>query len=402
LLEESRLEDELLDMCIQESLLEEKHQNVETNSMETSSSSRDERQKKINDWRNTIPKRNVWTTGTFVAEAAAERAKQHAALMEKQAQQHKEKEQTILEGEMVEMCKKNSLDTIPVGNSNAHNDSSMNEKGEDIKLSDARPPSKLMARFVRDMTMPDGSEVAPCSTFLKSWRVRNDGQRDWPEGCHLINAGGDNLLHSKDEELRKPVPAVVAGEEVVLSVELRAPPVTGRYVGYFRLQNPNGGYFGQRLWADIRVNDADLSVSMTMTPWEIIESSSENEEEKADSSHEELNDDQKKNENHDNFSETFDQVTVDESNVVESQNEDDLQEDVTTDQIKQQDFDNDLTVWSTELGILAAMGFTDVTVILPLLKEHINVPSSQREEGSNGQYSQSGLQAVVLTLLSEA
>jgi hypothetical protein len=34
---------------------------------------------------------------------------------------------------------------------------------------------KLMARFVKDITIPDGTRVYPGTSIIKTWRIRNDG-----------------------------------------------------------------------------------------------------------------------------------------------------------------------------------------------------------------------------------
>ena len=134
---------------------------------------------------------------------------------------------------------------------------------------------KLMARFVQDVTIPDGTEMAPCSTYFKTWRVRNDGPCDWPDGCHLVSAGGDVLVHpnqlDKGKTFRQLVQPTFSGEEVDITVELYAPNSTGRHVGYFRLEDPEGSMFGQRLWSDIRVTEDDMGMSSTISPWQVVQ-----------------------------------------------------------------------------------------------------------------------------------
>ena len=106
-----------------------------------------------------------------------------------------------------------------------------------------------MARFVSDVTFPDSSEVEANQDFTKVWRVRNDGQVDWPEGTKLVTVGGDDFgaSESEVEEVAK------VDEEVDVKVRLRAPATQGRYVGYWRLATEDGRKFGQRFWADVRV-----------------------------------------------------------------------------------------------------------------------------------------------------
>lgn len=109
---------------------------------------------------------------------------------------------------------------------------------------------KPMARFVRDLTMPDSSIVHPEAPFQKSWLVRNDGDVAWPEDTRLSFASGDDMKAAS-----APVDGpVLPGHEVAVTVTLVAPGQEGRYVSYFRLQH--GGTdtsFGQRFWVDVRV-----------------------------------------------------------------------------------------------------------------------------------------------------
>ena len=47
--------------------------------------------------------------------------------------------------------------------------------------------TKLMSRFVKDVTFPDGTQVQPGSVFLKTWRIRNDGVYAWPDQVALVH-----------------------------------------------------------------------------------------------------------------------------------------------------------------------------------------------------------------------
>jgi len=61
--------------------------------------------------------------------------------------------------------------------------------------------------------------------------------------------GGDKL--SAVEAV--PVPVVEPGSEVDIAVDMTAPALPGRYVGYYRLLTPDGTRFGQRVWVDVIV-----------------------------------------------------------------------------------------------------------------------------------------------------
>jgi len=118
------------------------------------------------------------------------------------------------------------------------------------------PPSRPMARFVNDVSYPDGTKVEAGARFVKTWTMRNDGKSAWPHDTGLIAVGGDKMVALPDAHRAGgggvPVPAAGRGEEVEVSVELRAPPRPGRYVGHFRMQ-AGGARFGHRVWADIVV-----------------------------------------------------------------------------------------------------------------------------------------------------
>lgn len=124
--------------------------------------------------------------------------------------------------------------------------------------------SKPMAKFIRHITYPDSSEVDGGSVFVKTWRIKNDGCDSWPSGCVLVNAGGDLLFPPTTLGVRVPVPSIPASHETDISIHLTAPRLMGRYQGYFRLQTGEGRWFGQRLWADIRVS-ANVSELSTCT-----------------------------------------------------------------------------------------------------------------------------------------
>jgi hypothetical protein len=109
------------------------------------------------------------------------------------------------------------------------------------------PINPLRAAFVTDVTVPDGQVLPPGAEFMKSWRIKNDGTRAWPEGTVLQYVAG------VDFDTSGPVKVEVAevGQEVdVWTGELKAPETPGRYVGYWRLVDDNGRVFGHSIWIE--------------------------------------------------------------------------------------------------------------------------------------------------------
>ena len=115
-------------------------------------------------------------------------------------------------------------------------------------------PNKLAARFVTDVAIFDGTQMAPLTRFTKIWRLKNVGEVPWPEGSKLLFVSGDRM----EAELSVVVSArsVSPGEEIDIAVDMIAPNEIGRYLGYWRLVGPWGRRkFGQRIWCHIQVVD---------------------------------------------------------------------------------------------------------------------------------------------------
>jgi len=126
--------------------------------------------------------------------------------------------------------------------------------------SQARP----QAVFLKDVNLPDRSEVETNSTIIKTWAVKNAGTQQWPEGTQLIVVRGDFELSSQEEF---PVPLAKAGETVEVSAVLNVPSKHGRYSVYFRLADVDRNVFGPRIWCDIIAVQPDTSVNVpTATP----------------------------------------------------------------------------------------------------------------------------------------
>lgn len=113
--------------------------------------------------------------------------------------------------------------------------------------------NKVVARFVKHVTIPDGTKLEPNQHFVKTWRMRNEGEVEWVN-CKLLFVSKRNgdILGAASEEvpIASPVPS---GAEVDISVNMVAPEQPGRYVGFWRLTNAEGRKFGQRIWVKVDV-----------------------------------------------------------------------------------------------------------------------------------------------------
>lgn len=121
-------------------------------------------------------------------------------------------------------------------------------------------------KFVTDVTLPDGDEVAVGREVLKTWRLRNCGEVSWA-GCHLRlveeSTGGAWLRASTPSV---PLPPLCPGSDEIVSVMLTAAAAAGTDLpkdasSYWELVDPSGNSFsGGRVWAKARVaasGDAD-------------------------------------------------------------------------------------------------------------------------------------------------
>lgn len=123
------------------------------------------------------------------------------------------------------------------------------------KGGDGGVASKPLMRFVRDVTIFDGTQMPPGTVFTKIWRIKNVGEVPFPPGTRMMFVGGDQMTNSLDVPLARAMP-VQPGEEVDVAVEMTSPTELGRYIGYWRLVGPNGRRkFGQRVWCHVQVVD---------------------------------------------------------------------------------------------------------------------------------------------------
>jgi hypothetical protein len=103
--------------------------------------------------------------------------------------------------------------------------------------------------FVKDVTIPDGTQLSAGEVFTKTWRLQNRGTCTWTPDYMLVFSGGDPMGSTTAVRL----PGYVApGQTVDVSVTLTAPDSTGTYTGYWMLRNPSGALFG----AGSRANEA--------------------------------------------------------------------------------------------------------------------------------------------------
>jgi hypothetical protein len=107
----------------------------------------------------------------------------------------------------------------------------------------------LGSQYVADVTIPDGTIMSPSATFVKTWKVKNSGTCDWEAGFQLVFVGGAQMGGPASVLL----PAVAAGGQTDISVNLTAPASYGTHKGTWRIRNTDGTVFGTNLTVLIEV-----------------------------------------------------------------------------------------------------------------------------------------------------
>jgi hypothetical protein len=98
------------------------------------------------------------------------------------------------------------------------------------------PTCTTGAAFIADVTIPDGTVLAPNTSFVKTWRIRNAGTCDWGPGLTLVFVGGTQL----GGPTTLAFPPTNAGAMRDISLNLKAPAEAGTYEGKWYLRDAEG------------------------------------------------------------------------------------------------------------------------------------------------------------------
>jgi len=105
--------------------------------------------------------------------------------------------------------------------------------------------------YIDDITIPDGTVLAPGETFIKTWTLENTGSCTWRNGYTLKFYEGDSMS-GKDTEIGK---TIVSGRKANFSIELIAPEEEGTYTGYWILTDNYDYPFGMPFYVQIIVSN---------------------------------------------------------------------------------------------------------------------------------------------------
>lgn len=98
----------------------------------------------------------------------------------------------------------------------------------------AAPAPCAQARYVSDVTIPDGSPVAPGAQFVKTWRIRNAGTCAFSGSLNFIGTGNPM------GESTTNFPRIEVGQTADVSINLTAPTQPGSYQGTWQARASDG------------------------------------------------------------------------------------------------------------------------------------------------------------------
>jgi hypothetical protein len=117
------------------------------------------------------------------------------------------------------------------------------------------------ARFVDDISIPDGTTLSPGAGFTKTWEFENTGSCTWTQNYAITFVEGDRMSAPDEVRLSEEV---APGEHLIISVNLIAPTNSGEYKGLWYFKDDDGELFGlgnsgeSHFWVDIEVEDIEV------------------------------------------------------------------------------------------------------------------------------------------------
>jgi hypothetical protein len=114
-------------------------------------------------------------------------------------------------------------------------------------------PDQDSSTFTGIESPADNTIVAPSQPIHKTWRVKNTGNRIWGPDHKLVFIGGNQMGAPNAVNIPLTEPGGVAD----ISIDITAPGTSGTHRGEWRLRNPQGTFFGDKLWVQIVVPETN-------------------------------------------------------------------------------------------------------------------------------------------------
>ncbi|KAH7104897.1 hypothetical protein BKA62DRAFT_691031 [Auriculariales sp. MPI-PUGE-AT-0066] len=119
----------------------------------------------------------------------------------------------------------------------------------------------LVATFISNNNIEDGHVFPAGAEFVKSWLMANEGTVAWPEATKLVYVAGFRM-GNENAPMSYDIGVVAPGDRAdVIVSDMKAPELPGHYIGFWRLSDGEGNFFGHRVWCDIVVTEPESSDS---------------------------------------------------------------------------------------------------------------------------------------------
>jgi len=109
-----------------------------------------------------------------------------------------------------------------------------------------KDPELSVAIIKDDVTLPDKAYVLPGQVIVKTWSVKNDGKKDWPNGMKIKYHG--KAFNPIVNGVEYDVPSLKINEEGDVSIMIETPKtednIFGKQKSNWKLYLPNGKGFG--------------------------------------------------------------------------------------------------------------------------------------------------------------
>ena len=116
--------------------------------------------------------------------------------------------------------------------------------------SGAPGPGGDRAVFVADVTIPDGTVLAPKAAFTKTWKIQNSGTTTWTTSYALEFISGEQMGTIVSVPISQ---SVAPGAQIDVSVDMVAPSKAGSYQSYWKMKNASGQFFNDSVYVLITV-----------------------------------------------------------------------------------------------------------------------------------------------------
>ena len=126
--------------------------------------------------------------------------------------------------------------------------------------------------FIEDLSYDDEDltnfpKVDPGEAFQKGWRIKNSGNCSWDGSIYIKYTHGSDPAAQMGGQPTSIKGEVKPGETYDMYVDLVAPGVPGKYVGYWQMHNAESKAFGQTIWVAVQVRNLNPEEpTPTVTP----------------------------------------------------------------------------------------------------------------------------------------